>query len=377
MTKRRFTKQKTTTRVQFLLKVPKPGVRGTFAITRRTISPGKRVTNETLALESLATINASYRSKHQSFETCLIQAKDVVAQLYEDYRSTLPIIPRNNENKQFLKRYWAEEYADRDLVSHEAAKNRLQRAIEALGHVPLFSASREEMQREIDQKFSGNKQRAVVATLNQLLRYIKREVKLRRQRADVLEVRYLSDKDFERIIPMIEDREVRLLHIVAFATGARMGEAFAMTPSDISNNSVYIATQIDRSRKRRETKNRVKRRCPILRQWMTEVVEWASLPLEQKLRIRNKTITRLTKSLCAKAFPDQPNKHCRFHDLRHSYAIYLISKGINLTLVSKALGDSIVVAEKFYSGFVLTPESLELINSVLDNDKKKSPSSPN
>src|SRR5690606_19972580 len=93
-------------------------------------------------------------------------------------------------------KYWAEEYSNRSLNEPDAARNRLLRAIRALGHLSLRSSSREEMQAFIDQNYKGNKQRAIVSALNQLLRWMGRDIRLRKTREEIKPIKYLKLNEF-------------------------------------------------------------------------------------------------------------------------------------------------------------------------------------
>ncbi len=73
-----------------------------------------------------------------------------------------------------LEKFWKDEYDHRDLVDCESSKNDFKRAIEVAGPLSLYSASRDELQKEIAKHAKGNKQRRVVSRLNTLLKYIQR-----------------------------------------------------------------------------------------------------------------------------------------------------------------------------------------------------------
>ena len=54
---------------------------------------------------------------------------------------------------------------------------------------------------------------------------------------------------------------------------------------------------------------------------------------------------------CKAAFLQEKEKHLKFHDLRHSYAIYLLSLGMSLERVAQSLGNSIQFCQQYYVGF--------------------------
>jgi len=148
-------------------------------------------------------------------------------------------------------------------------------------------------------------------------KYLGRNIRLRKAREELREVRYLNEQEFKQMLAQIEDETIRMIHIVAFATGMRIGEVFAIRPSDIHNGVLNVTSQIDRERTRRITKNRKPRKTLILSQWIKDVKSWAAVPLPTKLQYRNLSFSKITKTASRKAFPRDSLKHCVFHDLRN------------------------------------------------------------
>jgi integrase len=333
------------------LKAPTLGSgRARFAI----IEKKPNGTCQTVQSEALTAINVAFVEKKISFDQARIFVKDIVDQL----RPKTAIL-HNQGNLKILEDYWSAEYADRDLIDLFSAKRRLIRAVEACGHYSLRSASQVELQTEINSKFKGNKQRNLVAALNQILKWLKRDIKLRKVREEIREVPHLSAEELESVLLLIQKPELKLLYETAFATGMRLGELFAMKPQDIIGSHVRVYYQIDRLLIRRQTKNRKDRNVYTLPKHREAVKSWAVLATKQELR--GLEFSKITRKLTEKAL----GRSLTFHDLRHSYAIYLVSRGVGLTLVSQSLGDTIPVTEKYYSGFTLRPESIQLIDSIL------------
>lgn len=337
--------------------------RASFSIIQRLHNADGTLQNKSLKSETLDNINNQFQTGSISFEKARMLVKDIVEQIRAQDKEALQF---HSDNQELVRRYWSEEYGHRDIVDRGSALNRLKRAADAVGPYSLYSASREELQAEIDRRFKGNKQRAIVAAVNQLLKYVGRKDKLRRGREEFNRVRYLTKDELPRMLTHIADDKLRLMHEVAFATGLRAGELFGLLPDDIKDGHLQIFTQIDTDRRRRATKTRKERKAYILKSHLPAVKEWARIPLEERLRFRKRSIAVVTKRACLKAFPGQTDKHCVFHDLRHSYAIYMVSRGISLTLVSQSIGDSLKVTERYYSGFALTDDSIQLISTLLD-----------
>jgi integrase len=101
------------------------------------------------------------------------------------------------------------------------------------------------------------------------------------------------------------------------------------------------------------------------------VVELSKVPVSQRAELRLKyqnKIAEITKDACIKAFPAHPEKWITFHDLRHSYATYLASRGNNITQVANAIGDTEKTAKEYYTGHLNTDDSVDAIARRLKDD---------
>lgn len=83
----------------------------------------------------------------------------------------------------------------------------LKRAVEAIGHLSLFSATKAELQDELKKRLSPrpNTHRRVVSRLNQLLKFVGRDFQLVKMREVFNEVKYLSEKDLGMFLSHIEE----------------------------------------------------------------------------------------------------------------------------------------------------------------------------
>lgn len=343
-------------RIDMFVKAPnEKEKRAKFSIIERRFD-GDRTINKSIKNSTLDSINNRFQEKKISFEEARILCKELISTLVPK-----TAILHNDANLRLLQEYWNAEYAEKDISAPKAAYNRLVRAVSAIGHYSLQAASREEMQKQLDSTLKGNKHRTIVAAINQILSYLKRGFKLRKAREEVRVVSYLTEQEFKQLLQVLPDSYQEVFK-VAFSTGCRLGEIFAIQPEDIGEG-LKVRSQIDESLSRRETKNRQERTAFILKGYRESVISWANKPEEDRLKLRNLAWSKITRKACAKA---KLTKKCVFHDLRHSYAIYLISKGISLSLVSQFLGNSIHVAEKYYAGRVAVPESIQLVSQFFD-----------
>ena len=133
------------------------------------------------------------------------------------------------------------------------------RAIEALGDKSLQSSSQFVLEKEIKKQFKGEKQRRIVSRLNQILKFLKRDITLRKDRPEKRKVQYLTVDEFKKVLACIEDPYLKTLCEVCFESGMRVGEAFGVEKTGISKNYVRVHQQLDKEGTLRETKNRKER----------------------------------------------------------------------------------------------------------------------
>lgn len=286
---------------------------------------------------------------------------DLKRQLFEERDKYEPKVLFNSDNASILESLKKEEYAYKDMESEESAIYDIQRALKIIGHLSLRTASKDELQKKIDDEaLQSNAQRRVVMRVHQLLKFIGRsDIKLRKRKPGKHSVHYISFQDFQRMIGFVQDENMRLLITCAFATGMRLGENFAA--KSLFQNHIQVFGQMTEEWGFKGTKTKRERRAVIVPEFYNDVQRWVDLPDEIKRTIRNARHNLILKKACELA-KVQPVK---MGDLRHSYAIYLLQKGVSLSLVSQALGNSIQVCQMFYAGFQLTTESVDIIAQKL------------
>ena len=338
------------------------GRRATFAI-QRCIG----ITRTTLALEAVDAVNSQLKLGAITYEEAHKQVLHVRESLYKERDRHDPLLVFTSENAAVVSRYWKAEYADRDLVDADTMRADLERAIAAIGHVPLASGTREELKAALDRSLGLDvtKYRRVVARLNQLLRFCKRDFKLHKPRAVRKDVCAYTEEELNLILRLIKDPMMKLLCKVAYGTGLRAGEIFAMGPNSVHNGCVIVTQQLDKELKLRDTKTRTDRKAFIIPGYMNYVKAWISAAPTVKAELRTVKHSKLFKAACQATYPKDTSRHGRFHDLRHSYAVYLLVSGVPITLVANSLGNSTNVCEKYYSGFKLRQEGIDMIASIL------------
>jgi hypothetical protein len=344
--------------VELYLRHPR-GPRGGYSIIRRTHHGGAGRSAETVESEALAAVNRELRAGRLTRDEAAEAARRELARLRElaggGRRRTL----LSAANLRTLQRYWDAEFEHRHHVDKPAAWNRLRRAVEALGDVPL-TASREELQRQVNRAARGNKHRAIVFALNPLLAFLGRAgVQLEPGKRERRRIRYLTLSQFRTVLAHIIDPYFRLMCGAAFATGCRAGELFSL-PSHIRDGVVTVEWQVRRGEKKdAETKNRRVRDVPIIPEAAEWLVGW--LELDARMELRGRRHAEILRAACrAGKLPE-----ITFHGLRDSYAIHLLSRGVSVALVAQALGDSEAVVQEHYAGFVLTEPGVEAVKRLL------------
>lgn len=353
------------TSVQIFIKRPTQktsasNARKRFSIFKRTIVDGKKLPDETIESNALDTVNNLLNDNEISLVNAEKNVKAIVIKLKKEQGLYFePVF--NNDNNLVLKNYWNKFYKNRDLVDAKSMQSDFNRALRACGNKSILSASQEDLQQEINTFFKGKneKQRRAVSRLNQLLKFISRDFQLMKLRPEKRKVRHLSPAEFDQVIANTSDTNLKLLLEVLFYTGSRIGEAFGIEKDDISVKSVFIDKQIDKFGTQKETKNNKERHAFLFKEVRKDIYEWVKI--KDKITASRSVINKTFKKICRETFDDS-SKHCTLHDLRHSYAINLISRGVSLSLVAQSLGNSVLVCEKFYTGFILSSDAIEFID---------------
>lgn len=334
---------------------------------------GKRVCT-TIEDERLIAINRSFQSGVQTFEQCVVQVREIIKDLYKkDSRCRKKINVHNTENYRVMDDYWEKEYAHRSLVNEYTAKNELKNAVEVLGQLSIYSASREEIQGCIDKKYKGNSQLRIVGRLSQLLKFIGREneVRLRRQPKDIIKVSFLNEADFQKVLAVVPTQIERALLQLCYYSGLRIGEAYGLEPHHLlPDGTIRVTGQLDRNGVRRQTKTKRPRLAFLFPQGADAFDYWTKASVAERATIDRLEASReLMKKYCMIAFPKDDSKYLTFHALRHCYAINLLSKGVSMSLVAQSLGNTLSVCQQHYVGFELTNDSIQAIHSIIGSKR--------
>lgn len=340
----------------FFIQAPnKKHGRKSFAIVQRQ---GKA--NKSLKLPEIDEINKRLKDGRIDFNTALDLITDIKNKLYAKHNPT-PVL--HSENIRLLKEYWEKRYEHKDIKDKESAYRRLRYALEAIDTLSLYTATQHELLSKISKH---PQQRRVAAALNQMLKYVGRgEIRLALNRKARKKPRYLTPQELELVVGQIQHSYAPLIRTLCYAamgTGLRLGELFALTRQNIRSQDgvlyLYISEQMGHDLKLDATKTRRDRTVVMIQRFVPDVYRWMDVPESERKAIRNLNFAKILKTACIKIFPDRPEKHCVFHDLRHSFAIELIRVGLPISTIALTLGNNALVCQEYYTGFSLTDEGI-------------------
>lgn len=303
----------------------------------------------------LAAINKAYKIGTLDFSTAKQQVLKIKNELKKvNGGERYPICEANTD---LFEKYWATKYRRRKSLedSKRSAKNYYLRALASIGSMSLLSSSIEDLQFEVD-KLPSRKQRRVCNCLNRLLAFYGRTERLAAATKQDFEYRYLDEKEFKLILRHIWSKEQRLVCEVAFYSGLRLGEIFAAREFHERDLTLFVEKQMYEDGTLAITKNKKKRRAFVCPSGASAVKSWLKVPTNDRKELRKLPWAKIVKRACKLAFPKSPEKQLNFHDLRHSYAIYCMSKGLSLTVVAASIGDGLTVAQEYYARFEKTSE---------------------
>lgn len=341
--------------------------------TWRLLQKNPDGTFERLQRPEVDAVNQAWAKDILGWDACYAVLKAFRQTLYKKRDAEAAKRVFNRDNLGLLDAYWAQVYPRRKLVDRDTMRWDLQRAVEACGSLSLLVASAEELDDQLGTWFKGkvNNHRRAVSRLHSLLKFAGRaEIQLEKPREEYREVRHLTLEEFEQVLPFIEDEAFQAFAGVAFHVGLRVGEIAALRRNHVHEFVVKVLSQVDKDGVTRPTKNHRVRKAFILPNGHLWLDKWLALPLSDREKVRHEVShAEKFRSACIRAgLPEE--KHCCFHDLRHSYAVFLCQRGAPIERVAESIGDGKGVTEKYYAGFVLQDEGIKTLKALFEEKKK-------
>lgn len=310
--------------------------------------------NVTLINSDLDLINKQLRSEKISLNEAIKASRLLIEKLRKESGLTEHKI--NDVNQNILDRFLSEYKRDRpNLVDFQAARNKFLRNVNLLDNLSLVSASKEELYSKLESaNLPDNRRRECIHKLNTVFKWLGRDLRLVAPYEEIREVNYINEDELVILLNSIDDSGLKLAIEISFYSGLRVGELKALNKSSIKNNCINVDAQIDTALKKRLPKNRKKRRAILPDNQIELVRKWSDLEKKKYTRFYlNKNLQKHTRSVL--------KKHIKWHDLRHSFAIHLLSRGAPITLVAQSLGNSVLVCEKHYSGHIISDQGVSTL----------------
>lgn len=338
-----------------------------FAIVKDTRSAsGKRV-QETVDDESIDALNCNLGSGLIGMADAAVQIKTIKARLlkrdgvlYErDLEATL-----SEHNLTVLRKFWKSLTSKRFLKNGgKSSENDLKAALAHIEPLPLTTATRDQIIKKLE-TLSDKKYRRFAIRLNSLLQFLGRGFTIVLPQVDQEEVHYLTWDELQKVLPKLPSDDSRVLAQVLFCTGVREGEAFCLTARKMKPNGAIF---VDKQLKRDGTTDRLKNGKPhdtvLLPQGKAAFKAWCEMPKDRREDLRHK-ITRQILRASQRTFKDAAH-HVSSHDLRHSYAIYLLERRATVTEIASLLGDTEATVRRHYTGWIQSDRMVDNINALL------------
>lgn len=334
---------------------------------------GKRKA-KAISIPELDLVNQRYQDGTILFEEALALVSDIRKNVISRLRDSKHKPITNSENLRLLKRYWDEVYTLRHITDPRSMWNSLNWALRQIGSTPLLTIDHKDLHKKISSlNLSPNRHRRLISRLNQLLRFAGRPYILSLPQQEFLEIRYLNQFEVKELADSVNNEFDRHAILLAFATGCRVGEMFGISKESVrAPRQIHVGHQITKQLKKSLPKNRKVRRIRMLEIGQQSLAYWIRLQSDEKYIHRNRRLSDIVKFASTQLWPNKPQKHIRFHDLRHSYAIEMLRQGASISQVAQLLGDSVQVCQTYYAGFSMADESLDALDARLNSQFKTS-----
>ncbi len=351
----------------FFLRLPK-GRRRRFAVVRYTEDSGRRLC-QTLQDERIDAVNLNFTQGSLSLERAESELRELIRTLRggKEERSSIRA-GLLDDNAKIFDRFWEEIYEGRELADRRTAELEYLRALRALGTTPLLSASKTDIAKALRLGCNRKQHRRAVTSLNSLLKFLGRAIRLDKPEEDLEEIQYLTIEEVHTLLKLEEDPACRALYATLFSTGMRIGETMPLSPSTPLSGRLFVEKQITKEGRLKKPKRGKTGEIAYLREFEGYIKEWCSV--EDKPQYRRIALYRL-KDLTKQLWPGKPVKQVTLQGLRHSHAIHLLSLGVPMDFVARNLRNRIEVCQKHYAGFSHSTSTISALQALLASSISK------
>ena len=177
---------------------------------------------------------------------------------------------------------------------------------------------------------------------------------------------YFSEKEFNALLSIIDERDFKELCVLALLTGLRLGEILSLRWNDVDSIDKIIFVRNSDTFTTKSRRNRVVPISEELYKLLTDRKE--NIRSESDFvfhdmkgnQLKEKTVSQKFKKYVRRA---KLNDKLHFHSLRHSFATHLVKKGVPLFAIQKLLGHSTSKTTEIYSH--LLPQQLHKEINIL------------
>lgn len=308
--------------------------------------------------ERVPAINKRFKSGDLDETAARVMLEEIIDGLYKRNKN-LKMVFRTQvlsaENEKLLNEFWDAVYSPKLLAfdSDRSAKDDFIRAFKRIKNKSLYTSSIKDLNLALKESCENvGQHRRAVDRINEVLAYIKRDIRLPKPAEEFKTVRYITEDEVHALAEKANREEIKWLVLTLFGTGARVGEALALTPRDISEGSAYVEKQLLRDGTIKTPKRGKKGRAPIIPSTEKYVKLWAAV--KDKGSYRDAVYDFVVN-----------NSDIVPHDLRHSYAIHCLKMGMSLGMVANSLRNRIEVCQKHYTGYEHNTDTLEVAKKIL------------
>lgn len=391
--------EKAVQRINFTIKYPDFKGRGTFALLKVVHYKDGTKKAETFENDRIKVVNQEWQKSKQTEtfrDELLRRVKEIRAEVHrsQQIKDNKIRLVKHTDNQKILQEFVAERIEDRKIVNPKGHEQDFNRAVLVIDreNLSLKTASRKELQKAVDKIDRNNIHRRVCSRLNSLLGFIGRRERL--EAAEYSEVLTIfTESEFLNLVENLEinaefqefTEDIKNLFFTLFYTGLRIGEAFAVfgkrqkdikTGRDLNfldGNKLTVSSQMLKdSKKITSTKTGKERVAYVIQNNFHRIQAWANLDRVTKEKLRKIEFSCLIKKAGRLTFPkDSEKQNLKAHGCRHSYAVHLLNSGVSISLIAKSLGNSVLVCEKYYLGYVLKDEGIQMIHQMMNQPRLK------
>lgn len=309
----------------------------------------------------LSALNTQYLDKTLSLDEAELLLKEMIQAEYRKAGVRTKVLKDSKIsaiNQKLLNAYWEKVYSSRFLVDEKSPRYALEKALRLIDPLSLQAAKPGEILAQLKRTSRSQKEmRRAIDRLNQLMKFLSREA-LPKPPPQYEQIDFLTEPEIRQVMKHLTG-DVKNLIGTLFGSGLRLSEALALTPRDLVGQRLNVDKQL-RPDGLKPPKRGKTGRSLVIPEYVKYAQEWVKVTSKESLR--TKAFSDLTRA-CALA----KVKVIGVHDLRHSHAIYLLTKGATLKQVAFNLRNRTDVCERYYTGYVHTDETLEGLQKLIED----------